>query len=864
MRIPEKRKYQRGIALMLTMGMLSLILIMAMSFSYQATTDRMAAGNNADLTRARMLCESTLERLLAGLYYNFDEDIAAKPENVYPPRRTFPGTNPVEFDSYSASGYAQYYLISKDSTLQDNEGFTDAVMVNGIPGGIRALVNAEPDRSWQHIMGPEPFQDANNNGQYDSGETYTDVNGNSSWDADGALIARTAFVVLDESGKIDAGAVVTANREPFTDLDGDGARDSNEHYFDVDGDGAYTNSSVGETSTSFTGGSPQEIAVDDKFRSQLPRSGGASGERTEWFSLGHLLGSAFAGMDYFDFSAHSYDIEAFRSGPGRDVHRFDLSGYAWDEVPGNASSGWDDSSLNDADFTTWLQGGGGTINFWNSATPPQPTAVGHPTSATSSGGIPWLGTLTGTNPNLRKQVAANLVDFCDSDSAATTDYAADSATYVGLEKVPYVNEVAVSFLYSRFDFWIFSIHFVTMTVDLELVNMYDNAATVNVSADVDVAFQRQGVAATFLPTNYTFSIPSTTLTVPVRTYYAPSALSITQSWVGVGTGNSRVRFQVNDVKARVFDNASGQLADFARVTTPSGTAGWVVRNTPGLSLRLNTLEVPDPRCNTLDSDWEWARPNFIPGWIDTISFVNSNFSPSGPITTHDPEPTAANPWELSTAYIRNGPMQSLWELGAIHRGDPWQTINLRGYGTSGAYSAGDARILDQVKIGPQRVVRGKVNMNTPCEAVWGEILTDLNYDDTYDSPGSGSSTPHASLKQEIVAHAGSGQWTERGQLAQVSQLFTDGSTDREKEAVLGKLANLLTVRQNMFTVVAVAQAVKDLGTVDPGGGTVGDNYYEYASGRFCAKLAEQKILAVVYRDALRNEYRTERIEFLED
>ena len=53
---------------------------------------------------------------------------------------------------------------------------------------------------------------------------------------------------------------------------------------------------------------------------------------------------------------------------------------------------------------------------------------------------------------------------------------------------------------------------------------------------------------------------------------------------------------------------------------------------------------------------------------------------------HDTE-TATDPawWEdaagkhhISTAAIRNAPMKSLWELGAIHRARPWQTLNLTG------------------------------------------------------------------------------------------------------------------------------------------------------------------------------------------
>ena len=38
--------------------------------------------------------------------------------------------------------------------------------------------------SFSDIGQPEPYADANLNGQYDAGETFTDVNGNSVWDSD--------------------------------------------------------------------------------------------------------------------------------------------------------------------------------------------------------------------------------------------------------------------------------------------------------------------------------------------------------------------------------------------------------------------------------------------------------------------------------------------------------------------------------------------------------------------------------------------------------------------------------------------------------------------------------------------------------
>ena len=111
-----------------------------------------------------------------------------------------------------------------------------------------------------------------------------------------------------------------------------------------------------------------------------------------------------------------------------------------------------------------------------------------------------------------------------------------------------------------------------------------------------------------------------------------------------------------------------------------------------------------------------------------------------PDTARDPE-TATDPaWlddaagkHISTAVIRNKPMRSPWELGFIHRGIPFQTINLKGAGgygdaanlpndahkpanfvdwaasTGTRYVNGDAGILDQIKMTEYNRSYGKID-----------------------------------------------------------------------------------------------------------------------------------------------------------
>ncbi|MBS1451743.1 MAG: hypothetical protein HP002_00015 [Lentisphaeria bacterium] len=99
---------------------------------------------------------------------------------------------------------------------------------------------------------------------------------------------------------------------------------------------------------------------------------------------------------------------------------------------------------------------------------------------------------------------------------------------------------------------------------------------------------------------------------------------------------------------------------------------------------------------------------------------------------------SADDEHLSTAFIRNAPMESLWELGAIHRGSAWQTLNLTsakkpgsttesvgaedmrqsmGWADPGtSYEGGDGGILEQVKMSDDAYCMGKVDVNMLCES----------------------------------------------------------------------------------------------------------------------------------------------------
>ena len=82
---------------------------------------------------------------------------------------------------------------------------------------------------------------------------------------------------------------------------------------------------------------------------------------------------------------------------------------------------------------------------WNNLTENNLTNAANSFSDSQDGGINWLSNWNysgdmSTDTSCKKQIAANIIDYNDTNTIATADNP-DSPTYVGLEKCPYINEL---------------------------------------------------------------------------------------------------------------------------------------------------------------------------------------------------------------------------------------------------------------------------------------------------------------------------------------------------------------------------------------------------------------------------------------
>lgn len=254
-------------------------------------------------------------------------------------------------------------------------------------------------------------------------------------------------------------------------------------------------------------------------------------------------------------------------------------------------------------------------------------------------------------------------------------------------------------------------------------------------------------------------------------------------------------------------------------------------------------------------------PPFDPGMAtDTSKYdQEKNVDSNGPAWTDTKH--------LSTAYIRNAPMQSLWELGVIHRGAAWQTLNLKAAGAPGGggsispsdmkqlgnvwdttpgttYAAGDGGILEQVKLTEETYCFGKVNINMlakrPDETIPGEsprfydsqmaeaLFYKIRYGqeirnfETNTTSGTEISSPSnlvpaltSDMNRPFASRTQFLDWKySTGSLSNAFGLVDmTSASDAQQEEIVGKTINLLKAEpsaSNVIQFIVVAQTIRDL------------------------------------------------------
>ncbi|HCE44481.1 MAG TPA: hypothetical protein DET40_13110 [Lentisphaeria bacterium] len=734
----RKSKNEEGIALLFTLGMLALLLVMAMAFASTARLGKKAATNNAELTSARYLAESALQRAMGAMRF------------------------------YRETGGSQYdNMISHDVSGSVNQKTFDWLY------NLETLIDGAEIYKWPAPYDPE-LSDAIHWQYVDNGRPPL---GDPSYDANNPqkIIGRIAYKVFGSGGKLDPSACVRHT----TAINGVPAGTAVPEVIipapalpALPTDTAVRNGNyVCEINIqNLTRTDVTNLPAADVVKLSSNLAGGLleDSERwSDWGTLFSLMGipsvtSANKAKrekwrSWFDIERPA-DAEAFwidSSGDGIEepselYHRFNLGREENNpNYPGTEPNnpGWSQLTVDDilSDPVEYSEAGG---KYYGK-------------------GIKWLNNYANltaeTFPSAQiraKQIAANLIDYCDNDRAAHTD-STTAPTYTGNDQSPYINEVQLMVDGDVSDPLGNGVYYcnVFLVADVEVVNMYQTTdnKSFNLRAMVTVSGTYGWGPKNSTRTFTDVVIPLTINAVGDRCYKFGTSAAIDVSdgtWSDSPPAWGQIRkidhfkFTKINVKLTDLDNetvpGNGTFYDYSYIESNSDTVDVKVDSDDNDRYYFFDYQIDDPRQNLNLGDWADAddsnghyhqrHHHHKKESDDTLGARNNSdaYDPN-PGGNRDVETGAVEPWDVSTAYIRNSYMRSPWELGFINRGDNWDTLRIYLYNRnddndgnnneSGEWGAspsmgistwdkGDANILDQIKMSGATECFGKINLNT--------------------------------------------------------------------------------------------------------------------------------------------------------
>lgn len=1077
---------EKGSALILVLGILSLVLVLGMSFVFTARTERHVAQASSDQTSAKLIAQSALNRIVSDMkyeFYNGGDPLKYPAIDNYNQSTPLPIFNFRESDTNNDFG-RQLYALSKEpnigvfsySVSSDERQHFDEVMKLGASfySELPHLHNLNGSTSNETFAFPITAR-------------YT-INSNGTTNDCTDVIGRYGYVLLEEGSKIDVNyAMSLTGNDPFTLDNGNIYNDFNIRPTPTNSVSAnYGNANnilmnynriaspwetkvVGYNSnesyifqnlgTNRLGLLLEEICLDNYKSDFVNNAPQGSVGNAPWMSYAHLSNAISSFNDecfnYTFFSGE--DIEAYWDTTGLtpvERSRFDLTGFtASDNTSGTCADRMNDNFWQITSQEVTNAGGLqkaakrkinqliDTTNyprseFWSSTSSHKDangnnsvlfdekndryyndngSLTSESTTPFPYGGIPGLALMKDDNgESISEQIAANLIDYSDSDDIATVNdnfdpnkltgqyfefdkghednNVKDGLTYFGNERVPYINEIVLSAETNRTGTTQRSYE-LNFNADVELINIFPASSTSPVPKTANIKIEVR-VIGKFHVAKIPWSIPENqtepqhasqeqwttedytiggsrgylSLTVPTTPGTVVPKIEFTElgykkynltgrafphtSTDGEtdnledtsvkfpqpdpvnNSANSGIDYKfwydIHQIVVILYDDTTldaDHLCDIAFFPKKDTSPYYYeckennVAYVPAQSSLKNILcmQVSDPRCNTFampngvnwnDNYWKVDHYDGNSSLAHTLEKDNvnlvKNINPNPSTNKRDWEVgitfEGTNPKSFSTAYIRNAPMQSLWELGAIHRGMPYQTINLKKFTepslTDGKYENGDAAILDYVKIGPLRFVKGKINANSRNLGAIKVLFNNIPHK-TYD--GTNSSGVDVFDKSNIIDCIESFNSTNlmnvttyplsynRGVAANLfADFLNDGTNyyvnnDRDAEALIGRNAGLLTTRLDTYTLYIVAEALREIREVNNStqfnairstliNPTIvehhlrsGDDYQKTGNvTSYCSIMGRQSILVHLIRDAWRNDIRIARIKYLED
>ena len=883
--IKNSKSGEEGIAIIIALGIFALILALGLNFATQSIVNDKIAQNLDNKTRSELLAKTAMNRFLGEITFDPDSEILYSTETNPPIPSTESGTVSdteltVTIDNIDYQGNPEtkwIYLYNKSTGEPDSEiigriaysavnpgaGSNNSDSMNY--GGIGKInVAASVDSGYNAAIRKGVTEDTDL-------ATGTLPGGNRILGRPGVNVSEIYLYSLDESFTRDSMLLISSNN---------------------------ADNSTSETYSSNE--LPGELKTITKIDTFIPYGG-------SWLDMETLLKAVDVDTEATDIRnrltrkitlSTTPDPEAFWIKSTTDditvdsdelYHRFNLARTDWDDI---------------------------TVDSFTTTTSALFTSDDADTDGLT---IPWLknwkAMLPGdtTSDTMKNQIIANLIDYNDTNSMATTDDE-DSPSYTGNEKTPYINEINI-----EIEGLTISVppdlHFALIrprAATVELVNIYTGGETSAKITKVDIGYsydydgnQETGTFAlsndlSINVANNSYSIASQNLS-GFRLHTADAATDVDN-------------FSINSLEVQLKSNDNTEFYDYSFViqTPPdSSTAKDLVTGGNNRESIYFDYEVNDPRQNLRETDWALID-------TDTLGDSNSIYVPVGDGVNSDLE-ADVEPWGISTAYIRNAPMKSPWELGFIHRGKAWQTINLKKYDNDpnqnatsdaggNAYEDGDANILDQIKMTSDNFTLGKVNLNNsvtpndsynPLSALfYGIRLIGANiknisintspgyYDDLSDTFITESDAfefaklIHGKILDETDSSFDNPLLTRAQSLIGIPEFYDiDGNNEQQpndatQEEIIGKFINLTKadgklISTDNITILLISQSIKDVGgesepieLINKVDGTEVNTYKGRFEENVDSVLSTTKALVTLTKNTSTNKWNIVRFEYI--
>jgi hypothetical protein len=891
-----KRHREKGVAILLTLGILSLTLVLALSFATTSMVDRKSALNYADLVRARMIAQSGVSRVIGLLEESMGDKLDTSSAFYQPTNATW-NKRPVISSIYNHG-----------TGVGGRDGIDEALSV-ALRASASDIVVFFPKPSVDTML------DANVGWSYIT--SVRDSSADGSFTPDIKIIARLAYMAEDASGHIDPGSWINGTSAEAAVTRTTGGNGTGYSMTDLNLRDAFEPSGL----------------VDD-LEAVSSSNSGFMPDNQKWHSYPHIFrGITNGGSTNATANADSIVsyMRPFRIGDALEKWWHDANEDNLMDIAGSDSEVMERIDL--ADVAT----AGTQFDMYNIFTGQRFQSSGGTVYDDVTKFSPWLKNIgdlgvgydAAVLRNIAARTALNIMDYADTSNDADPHYI-DATTYElksgtptgayesivhGTEPEFQIGEFLLAFRATRTPY-VPSLLLGAFEVGMELVHPFSSSVNAGTGKP----------DAEFIPANYTMEItysasvdgngstpnlviaPITkevplgevTDATPCTTAYSPCGLinrsarenttiyATTTMELVSASSVSQFNFFVNDAADQsmtvnyvylhditlkkggvVIDRVpefynSGYVASFigptvVTVKTPaSGGAAFT-------SYAWCSYQAKDPLLNGFDQDHALASdfvtnasgilsggvpPYWTPaaGGFASIGYANGSYQ--APPTTWNQTTSDYGGVQVADAAFNDSEVA---EIGRVKGWFPGRSLRLWS-AVIGDVTGHDGYMIDMFKASNQTEVAGRVNLNVAKENVLKALFTGL------------AATPETAATNVIAESASAISIQSVGQLGGVSDLINlSASADENAEMdYLTKYANLSTVEQGFYNIIVAAQAIRETGNIPVTGMVQLTDAADPLGDRYGIVLAEQKIMATVYRNGFTNKFEVLRYEYIDE